>query len=115
MSIMYKLLVLSTYICGKPFSRDCKLSVYDKISAWGNSNKTDYMSITNDMFRYLNIKHKSTLLDTYEYKKFEDTFFMCTTRYDDYLRTRYGNYMEWPEESKRVPTHDIQLNIYRDK
>ena len=113
MSIVYKMLVFITFLLGRLFPRKSKLKMYDAISTWGNSGCSEYISITNDGFRLLNIKHKSNLLDTYEYLKFEDTSFMCVSRFDEYLKTRYGDYMKWPEESKRVPTHETQ-NIYND-
>ena len=108
MSTLYKFLVLITFLLGRLFSRRSKLKMYDAISTWGNSDCAEYISITNDGFRLLNIKHKANLLDSYEYLKFEDTYFMCVSHYDDYLKVRYGNYMKWPEESKRVPTHENQ-------
>lgn len=42
---------------------------------------------------------------------FEDGSFMCFSGYDYYLKQIYGNYLELPEESKRiVHLHDLKWN-----
>lgn len=37
--------------------------------------------------------------------KFENDFFLVPREYDKYLTLRYGNYMQFPPEEKRIPSH----------
>ena len=39
--------------------------------------------------------------------QFEDTEFMCTTYYDEWLTRAYGNYMKLPPEEQRKGQHGV--------
>ena len=47
----------------------------------------------------------SDLFDNLIEIPFEETNFMCTSKYDSFLRSYYGNYMELPPEEERVCKH----------
>lgn len=47
----------------------------------------------------------NNLLDTYTTIQFEDCEFMCFVNWDEYLRCKYGNYMQLPPEEERVWKH----------
>ena len=38
---------------------------------------------------------------------FEDTIIYVPSRYDEYLKQMYKNYMQWPPEKNRVSNHDL--------
>ena len=102
-SSAYKVCIFATHVFGRLFTRSFKLRLYDQISQIGNSEASKYVSITNDSFGLLTMKHKSDLMGSFENHKFEDTEFLITKKYHEYLTTRYGNdYMTPPPVSERI-------------
>lgn len=53
-----------------------------------------------DIFEY-----PSQIFDSYTQLSFEGHKFMVVTKYDEYLRMKYGDYMQLPPEAERVPKH----------
>lgn len=99
----YKVCIFITNMLGKLFTRRFKLKVYDCISQIGNSKATQYVSITNDSFSLLKMKHRAELMDAFEECAFEDTSLMITKRSREYLALRYGaDYMTPPPAAERI-------------
>ena len=102
-SPVYKVCIFISHIFGKMFPRSFKLRLYDRTSQIGNKSESEFVSITNDSFGLLKKKHRSNLMEEITSHTFEDTRFMITSRYSEYLTTRYGaDYMTPPAESERV-------------
>lgn len=104
-SLFYRLCIWGTSVLGKLFNKDKLLVKYDKISRKGNSGNGKQLSIFNDRFKLLSIKYDESLMESYELHDFEDTQFMITAKYHDYLTLQFGDYMQLPPEEDRKPMH----------
>ena len=70
---------------------------------FGSTSKCSQIAMPGNGSRYpLN----ASLFDTYELIAFEDALFYTIKDYGTVLKTWYGNYMQLPPESQRVPSHD---------
>lgn len=102
-SIAYKICIFATHILGKLFTRRLKLRLYDRAAQIGNTNPTQFISITNDSFGLLKMKHRAEIMTSFEEHIFEDTNLFVTKSYKDYLTARYGvDYMTPPPATERI-------------
>lgn len=63
--------------------------------------------------RYMKLKYPKALFEKAVYKEFEGLQVPLPEGYDQYLKMAFGNYMDFPPESERVPKHNavyIDLN-----
>ena len=57
----------------------------------------------------------STMLDEYVELPFEDGTFMCFAEWEDHLRRKFGDYMQFPPEEERVwKHHPILIDFNRN-
>ena len=101
----YRICIFLTHTAGRLLTRRFKLKLYDAVSQIGNNRPSRCVSITNDSFRLLKLRHTADLMDRCVPHSFEDTVLMITEKYHTYLTVRYGDYMTPPQESERVPGH----------
>lgn len=115
-SFPYKVCIFITHMLGMPFSRVTKLKLYDAVSGIGNKSATKYLTITNDSFGLLNIKHNAEVMEDFEEWRFEDTTLMVTKKSQDYLTARYGpTYMTPPPERERIQFQHINRPKVKDE
>ncbi len=69
-----------------------------------SSNK-NFQAVSIEIPSTIKLLLPSDLLDEYIELPFEGRRYSCFAKYDDYLRTTYGNYMQLPPENERVWTH----------
>ena len=104
-SFFYRIALLFTFYLGKLFSRETKLKLYDKVSAIGNKHISKSVSSYNDLYKCLDLKYDGKLMRQLQLHKFENTSFLITNKYDNYLKTQYGDYLTPPDEKDRIPIH----------
>ena len=104
-SFGYKVCLFLTNIFGKLFTYNFKWKEYHRISQIGNKKKTKYVSIYNDLFKYLGYCYVGELMQDLKLQKFEDAEFWISEHYDNYLSTVYGDYMTPPKKEDRIPIH----------
>ena len=103
---VYKVLLCGTHVMGKFIPRKTKQKQYDEICQWGNDTITKYINCFNAEFSYISTqRHDSDLFDEYADIEFEGHKFMTVAKWDKFLRTDYGDYMQLPPEEDRVPKH----------
>lgn len=69
-----------------------------------NDTDTGYVACLEECLSYSEIMNKDAV--SFDGRvTFENVEFSCFSDYDKYLQGRYGNYMELPPESQRVPRH----------
>ena len=103
--LFYKICLVITNCLGKLFTKERKLSWYDKVSKIGNNADTVYLGIYNDLFKYLNLKYTNCMLKECVDTAFESLLLPITTEFDNYLTTVYGDYMTPPNEKDRKSVH----------
>ena len=54
------------------------------------------------------IPHMKDFFDQYVDVEFEGHTFKAIKNYDEWLKTCYGNYMEFPPEEQRISIHGIK-------
>jgi lipopolysaccharide cholinephosphotransferase len=104
-SVFYKILLFSTHMMGKLFSKEKLWNIYKKISQIGNRYRTRNKHCTNSFYKGIFDIYPNDTWDKIELVDFEDTQFFNTTNYDNYLKICYGEYMVLPEEKERRPVH----------
>ena len=103
-SLPYKCMLFGTWLLGKPFSRDWKRKLYDRVSQWGPGSKKT--NIYNTWFEQIGkLRFDKHITDGYEFLEFEGRKYMVIQGYDSYLKELYGDYMQLPPEEQRHPTH----------
>jgi lipopolysaccharide cholinephosphotransferase len=100
-----KILSLTTYLVGIPFSKESKLKLHDKISTAYNTKKSSYLLSTQDQYKYIHNVLPSSIIESYKKVDFEDTQLMIMNGYHKYLTIFHGNYMQLPPENLRIPAH----------
>lgn len=104
-SFIYKVCIAVTSVLGKLFKKEWLFKQYDRISQKGNGGKRNELSIFNDRFKLISLKYSGDFMATTLLQKFEDTEFLITTKYEEYLTTQFGDYMTPPPDKERVPQH----------
>lgn len=92
-----KFCAYSTCLMGKLLPTKKKITMYEKISEWGDSKKTKKISCYNTIFGYMGRNFSSTMMEKYSLCPFEDTELMIMDGYDEFLTTTYGDYMTPPD------------------
>lgn len=104
-TLFHKILLFGTHIAGKFFSTSTLRRWYDSVSQIGNDNPSEFVHISNAAYAGIRRKIPADTWDEVQLTPFEDTCVYNTTKYDVFLKIRYGNYMELPDEKHRMPEH----------
>lgn len=72
-----------------------------------NSLDAKYVIPIGSSYGYKKEKIKKEWFDELKLIEFEGSFFLCPSRYDEYLTHLYGDYMVPPPEEKRCDRHSI--------
>jgi len=73
-------------------------------------------TVAIETVRTIRMPLPSTLLDGYTFLPFEDMEFMCFAKWDEYLRCKFGDYMQLPPESERTwKHHPIIIDFERNR
>lgn len=99
-----KLAVMVFSIIGKAFSVKTILNKYDKFIA-SAPNESKYVFASNYTYRFMNKKMKRAWFESSVSKEINGHEFDCPVGWDELLTTIYGDYMQLPPESARVPKH----------
>lgn len=81
-----------------------QLKNYDSFVTQYNSDSTEFIGCGEDVFSS-GILLPSDLFSNLIEVDFENLKFYAPSKYDEILRTLYGDYMELPPEEKRFPQH----------
>lgn len=101
-----KILIFTTHILGKFFSKKRKLKMYDSVSQWGNKGDSEYVNNYITYFKMISsVKYEKRYLGEYIDADFENLKVRIFKHYDYFLRVQFGDYMTLPPEEKRKPTH----------
>ena len=102
-----KVLLFSTHVAGKLFSKELEQEWYDSVSQWGNSGKTNTIARFNGSYKGVgNARYPSNILDGYVDVEFENHKFSAMQGWDKFLSIMYGDYMKIPERNARITTHE---------
>lgn len=105
-SFIHKILVFVTHCMGLPFSCTRKNRWYDKVSQWGNKKNTKYKCAFNEPYDCLaSMRYKNYKQDTYTKILFEGFEVSAFSRWDEYLKATFGEYMRFPSVEDRKPQH----------
>ena len=104
-SILDKTLIILTGLAGKLFSLKTKQKMYSVVSQFGNKKKTLYINAYNDLYKLLNLKYPSRIINSFQFTDFENTKLSIMCGYDEYLTLQYGDYMTPPPLNERKPQH----------
>ena len=81
------------------------------------TDDTKYLTKLCTTFKYLKIQYPKEIFDGVVYKEFEGYKMPVPVGYDMYLKLIYGDYMQLPPESERIPAHEAAFvdpdNSYR--
>lgn len=76
------------------------------------ATSTSYDTVDDVFLRTFDInkpmRAPKSIFDQVIYTKFEKYFFPIPGKYDDYLKIRFGNYMQLPPMEQRVPHHGFK-------
>ena len=103
-SLPYRVLLVATWLMGRPCSQETKIRWYDAVSRSGKPG--DRINIYNTWFNQVGrLEFDKHITDGYILLCFEGREYMSIQGYDSYLTTLYGDYMQLPPEDMRAPTH----------
>lgn len=109
-TLIGKVLIFLTHTMGKFFSNNWKLSMYARVSKWGNDKSTAEIAVYNTLFKYLEQNFSQNMTSQYIDVIFEGKVLMSVVEYDEALTTQYGDYMTLPPLKERVPPHKRLLD-----
>ena len=104
-SFKNKILLFTTHLLGKLFSKEKLQKKYEVVSQIGNEVTTKHVHITNDCYNLLKDRYPFDMWNTAILTDFEDTKLYIPLKYNTYLKIRYGEYMKLPDEDSRKPVH----------
>lgn len=104
-SLPKRIPVIVTYYFGRLFSDSKKFMWYDRISQVGNKESGRYVGLYDDLYSYIPKEYDGELMNHIALYVFEDSEFLITESYDNYLSVAYGEYMTPPPEDERKPQH----------
>lgn len=106
--IIMKACSLVTWLMGLPFSYQTKYRWYGIISSlWGGDK---YTQCYNTVFDYIPVYFDGDVMDNLIEVPFEDMTQPIMSKYDHWLRKRFGDYMTPPKIEDRVPRHNNMNN-----
>lgn len=70
------------------------------------SDRKDLQTVAIETLSTIDKLMPTDLLDEYVYFPFEGREYQCFAKYDEYLRIKYGDYMQLPPENERVWKHN---------
>ena len=82
-------------------------SIFEKNMSKYDINKCKYLKELCAGPKYMKNLYKKSIFQKSELKEFENVLLPVPIGYDEYLKTAFGNYMEFPPESERTNSHDI--------
>ena len=100
-----KFLLWFTHIIGKIFSDETEYRWYDKVSQWGNKNKTNSINNYVTYFDMLGMKYENDVASKYTDADFEGLKVRIFEKYDSVLTTQFGDWHQLPPEEMRKPKH----------
>ena len=108
-SLKGKVLLFGTKVLGMFRTKKSLIKSYNSYSIGYNGRQTKDKFISNDLFAVFHKPYKAEWTNDTVLTEFQDRKYYIFTNYDDILSQRYGNYMQLPPESERVPQHDITI------
>lgn len=103
-SLWYRILLLTTYLLGKLFTKKAKLRWYSDISKVGGVFTK--INIYNSFFDHIGrLSFDKHIIDNYIMLEFEGRKYMAIQGYDSYLKVVYGDYQQLPDINERLPKH----------
>lgn len=107
-NILYKLLIITTYLAGRLFTNKQKLHWYRKVEVKHFVGKKQYIHRSNDSFHGIPYIFDVGFMSEYTDMELEDHMFMVNKRYEEFLKRNYGDdYLTPPPETERIPQHEI--------
>ncbi len=110
-SLLMRFFSLITWLMGIPFSVQTKYRWYQNISKWGNGKPTKELACFNACFKDVHCRFDKDIMDKIEYAPFETEMAPVMGGYDNFLTSRYGDYMTPPKEKDRVPQHMKNVSV----
>ena len=104
-SLVYRICIGITAFLGRFFNKEKLLQKYDEICRMGNGGSAAELSILNDRFKLLSLRYSGDLMEKVELRRFADTEFYISSKYQEYLTLQFGDYMQLPPEAERIPMH----------
>ncbi len=102
----YKIILFSTNLFGKFFSRKTKQRWYDKVAQWGNKEHCSHKARYYCSYRYISgIRYPADITEDYTTVSFEGRDYMALKNWDEFLKIDFGDYMQIPPEEERLPKH----------
>lgn len=106
--------IVNRFLFKYPMStKQVKSKLYKLLKVNNKKQKEDYYLERDGTFNG-NFVFPVSYFKQLDLLKFEDTYFKAPSRYDDYLKKAYGNYMEYPSKEKREKGHSI-IKVKLDK
>lgn len=82
---------------------DARQKLLKKITQYNDNQALETVAI--EVASTINIPLEAGMLSNYTYLPFEDGEFMCFAGWNEFLRRKYGDYMQLPPEEERVWKH----------
>lgn len=86
-----KVLVFITSLMGCLMSDRLKLKLYKKLSKLGNNEKSNWVFISNELYRFMNFRIQKSLLEETIRLRFADTELIAPMEWDYFLKLYYGD------------------------
>lgn len=107
-SLKNRILLKTTHMLGKLFSKPQKLRMYRWVSRHVARGDGSLLHISDEQFGCLHLTYPAAYAQSYQDIPFESATLRVTSHYDEWLRWQYGDYMTPPPEAERVTRHDAQ-------
>lgn len=101
--------IINSLIKAIPVSKSKLVSLFNKEISLCLESGDDYYIERDGMFKGTYVFKRECLEDFCDIR-FEDTYFHAPKNYDMYLKSAYGNYMNYPPEAERFNGHHV-LNV----
>lgn len=104
-SFIMKLFSLMTWLLGCLFPIKTKYRWYQSISQWGNNKRVTEIACFNACFKDVHCRFTHNIMEEINMVPFESLIIPIMKGYDNFLTSRYGDYMTPPKEKDRIPQH----------
>ncbi|MBF6977546.1 LicD family protein [Aerococcaceae bacterium zg-BR22] len=112
--LIYEPIRLAFFILSRLISSQKLMSKVENINTLYKNVNTNYAGCIYGVYRNREIMSKEVFSD-YIIKKFENTNVKIIKRYDEYLTSLYGDYMQLPPKDKQVTHHTYEAFKESDK